>query len=133
MNYDEQNWNMLRTSCLRGGFPAEVRAQLIDDALFLARKGLLSYDFVMEFTKKLLSLETDYVVWNAALHHFDYMRSVIYMDQDQMYAHQRALFQVQIMYNFYKNFQIFSKIEKFCIKNLKSFAKNYRIILHKKL
>ncbi|XP_065214844.1 aminopeptidase N-like isoform X2 [Planococcus citri] len=93
VNYDLTNWIMLQRSAERGELPADVRAHLVDDALFLARRGQLSYDFAMDFTKSLLKLEKDYVVWNTALHQFGYMRSAIMIDGEQKYEDQRLLFE----------------------------------------
>lgn len=52
------------------------RAQLIDDALNLARAGYLNYDSALQITKY-LNEETDYIPWYAAIRAFDYLDRIL--------------------------------------------------------
>lgn len=79
MNYDVENWGNLATY-LNTDFKnisSTNRAQLIDDALYLARAGYLSYKVSLQITTY-LSKETDYIPWYAAVRAFDYLDSVLY-------------------------------------------------------
>jgi aminopeptidase N len=52
------------------------RAQLIDDALNLARGGYLNYGTALDVTKY-LSHETDYVPWKAAINAMNFIDSML--------------------------------------------------------
>lgn len=78
VNYDTNNWNLLKEALGNGEFPEIVRAQLIDDALFLGRKGSLGYEFALDFTSHLAGYkEKEYIVWNTVLRHLNYIRNIL--------------------------------------------------------
>ena len=52
------------------------RAQIIDDALNLARVGLLKYELALEVTSYLNS-ETEYIPWAAALTGLRYIEEML--------------------------------------------------------
>lgn len=68
VNYDEENWKMLIDYLLDPSkfknIGALNRAQLLDDALNLARAGRIDYPLVLNLTRY-LEHEKDYVPWQA--------------------------------------------------------------------
>ena len=76
VNYDAANWKLLIDYLLSENYnkihPVN-RAQLIDDALNLARAGELDYETALDLTTY-LSLENDYITWYAALNNLAYLR-----------------------------------------------------------
>jgi aminopeptidase N len=70
VNYDAQNWKMLATHLLnskpRNMLPPSTRAQLLDDALNLARAGILDYDLALNMTRYLTKKkEYNHVPWKT--------------------------------------------------------------------
>ncbi|XP_052869863.1 aminopeptidase N [Anopheles cruzii] len=80
VNYDERNWQMIVTHLQdrdkHGTIAATNRAQLIDDALNLARAGYLDYTVALNVTRYLVH-ETDYVPWKAAISALNYIDSML--------------------------------------------------------
>ncbi|KAG1678936.1 Aminopeptidase N [Nymphon striatum] len=77
VNYDTTNWKMLINQLQTNidEIPTTNRAQLIDDALDLAKAGLIDYDLALNITLY-LDKETEFVPWDAAivnLHYIDRM------------------------------------------------------------
>lgn len=56
------------------------RAQLIDDALNLARAGKLNYTIALDVTSY-LAHETEYLPWRAALNAINYLNDMLIKDQ----------------------------------------------------
>lgn len=82
VNYDMKNWVMLKRAFESGNLPRTTRAQLLDDALFFGRKGILDYTFVMDMTKILgYYIETEYTVWKPLLRHLNYIRNILIMQE----------------------------------------------------
>ncbi|XP_064118220.1 aminopeptidase N-like isoform X2 [Macrobrachium nipponense] len=81
VNYDLENWNLLMQQLRTNHEVIHVtnRAQIIDDALNLARAGYLPYDTALGLTSY-LSKERSYVVWKAALHNFQYLYDMFQHD-----------------------------------------------------
>lgn len=79
VNYNNSNWLLLATYLQTPNYvnisPIN-RAQLIDDALNLARTGYLGYDIALNITLY-LSSETDYIPWYAAVRAFDHLDGVL--------------------------------------------------------
>ncbi|XP_065349188.1 aminopeptidase Ey-like [Cloeon dipterum] len=75
INYDLKNWELLstalRTEKNHGGIPGLNRAQLIDDALDLARAGLLEYNSALNLLRYLRQ-EREYLPWRAAFSNLAY-------------------------------------------------------------
>ncbi|XP_063230525.1 aminopeptidase N-like [Bacillus rossius redtenbacheri] len=69
VNYDPENWRLL-AGYLDSEYLDEIhvlnRAQLLDDALNLARAGQLEYSVALPLTRY-LARETDYIAWYPAL------------------------------------------------------------------
>lgn len=81
MNYDDEGWKHL-ANCLNKedcyqNISTVSRAQLIDDALNLARAGRISYNNSLSITVY-LSHETDYIPWYAAARTFDYYNDLLW-------------------------------------------------------
>ena len=69
MNYDRANWQLIIEQLSRESYRdiATInRAQLVDDALNLARAGRLDYATALDVTSY-LAHETEYLPWKAAL------------------------------------------------------------------
>ncbi|PSN39002.1 Aminopeptidase N [Blattella germanica] len=76
VNYDDENWNLLIEYLATNDFEkihSVNRAQLLDDALNLARGGVISYDTALSITRY-LSQETDYIPWYSALTGLSYLK-----------------------------------------------------------
>lgn len=81
VNYDNHNWELLAdhllNSPLQNKFPAITRAQLLDDALNLARAGILGYDVALNMTRYLAKKEMDYVPWKAFHEHLKFLNLML--------------------------------------------------------
>lgn len=70
VNYDINNWqliaNYLQDPQNYSRIAATNRAQIVDDALTLARAGKLDYRIALNLTRYLVN-ESEYVPWRAAL------------------------------------------------------------------
>lgn len=79
VNYDEKNWDLLATYLKSDDYKniTEInRAQLIDDALNLARAGYLEYEHALKITLY-LKQETDYIPWYAAARALNYLDNLL--------------------------------------------------------
>uniref|UniRef100_A0A034V8K5 Aminopeptidase N n=2 Tax=Bactrocera dorsalis TaxID=27457 RepID=A0A034V8K5_BACDO len=80
VNYDADNWKAITTHLMqpqkyRSISPAN-RAQLIDDAMNLARGAYLSYETALNLTRY-LKHEMDHVPWKAAMTAFNFIDSML--------------------------------------------------------
>ena len=68
VNYDKKNWVLLADQLLRNHSAVHVinRAQIMDDALNLAKSDLLDYETALSVTGY-LSKEMEYIPWTSAL------------------------------------------------------------------
>jgi hypothetical protein len=77
VNYDIRNWRLLATQLLNSPpqdmLPATTRAQLLDDALNLARAGTLSYEVALNMTRYLATRESHYVPWKAVFENWRFL------------------------------------------------------------
>ena len=78
VNYDAQNWDLISATLLEDQTKIHRmnRAQVMDDALGLARGGLLEYSTALKTTEYLKS-ETDYIPWKSALTAFVYLEDMM--------------------------------------------------------
>ena len=68
VNYDTDNWQLIAQTLGEDhtAIHGVNRAQIMDDALNLAKSGLLDYDTALSMTAY-LSNEVEYIPWKAAL------------------------------------------------------------------
>lgn len=79
MNYDKTNWQLIIKQLNKNSFgniSTINRAQLIDDALNLARAGRLDYATALSVTSY-LAHETEYLPWKAAFTAMHYLDSML--------------------------------------------------------
>ncbi|XP_068228789.1 LOW QUALITY PROTEIN: aminopeptidase N-like [Palaemon carinicauda] len=74
VNYDDDNWNLIIQQLKTDHEVIHTinRAQIIDDAMDLARAGHLSYDIALDIYTY-LGNETEYVPWKSAVNKLDYL------------------------------------------------------------
>jgi hypothetical protein len=81
VNYDNHNWNLLAdhllNSPLENELPAVTRAQLLDDALNLARGGILGYSVALNMTRYLATKEVDFVPWKSFHEHLRFLNLML--------------------------------------------------------
>jgi aminopeptidase N len=74
VNYDNNNWNLIIKELheFHNNIPPLNRAQLLDDALNLARAGKLPYSVALDLTMY-LEHDKDYIPWAAALNALSFL------------------------------------------------------------
>lgn len=79
VNYDDDNWNLL-SKYLNGkdfkNISSLSRAQLLDDALNLARTGRLNFTTALSLTTY-LTREADYIPWTTAFRNLNFVNSMM--------------------------------------------------------
>lgn len=85
VNYDKENWKLIIEQLMDPQSFHKIsqanRAQLIDDAMNLARAEILDYTTALDITKY-LNHETDYVPWKAAINNLLYIDSMLIRSPD---------------------------------------------------
>lgn len=78
VNYDENNWDLLAKQLKADHRAIHVvnRAQIMDDALNLAKSGLLDYKTALSVTEYLRN-EEEYIPWASALSGFSYLNKML--------------------------------------------------------
>nr|CAD7437415.1 unnamed protein product [Timema bartmani] len=81
VNYDERNWELLTNHLMNTkedqSLPLATKAQLIDDALNLARAGHLEYPVALNLTRYLALKERNYVPWVTAMENLGHLRLLL--------------------------------------------------------
>jgi len=81
VNYDSRNWQLLGdhllNSPLQNELPPVTRAQLLDDALNLARGRILGYDVALNMTRYLATKEMDFVPWKSFHEHLRFLNLML--------------------------------------------------------
>ncbi|XP_043263382.1 uncharacterized protein LOC122403732 [Colletes gigas] len=80
VNYDVHTWELLQKFLLTknyGNIHAVNRAQLIDDALAMARTSRLNYTVALSLSLY-LHQETDYIPWITANRHLNFFQNMLY-------------------------------------------------------
>ncbi|KAH9380997.1 hypothetical protein HPB48_008211 [Haemaphysalis longicornis] len=101
VNYDPFNWRLLQSQLKDNPLAIHVlnRAQLIDDALDLAKHGFLAYDVALEFLE-LVRPDDDYMPWKAALdgiHDLDFLVYVKFVLENRFDAFTQGKRKVEVM------------------------------------
>ncbi|XP_071631576.1 aminopeptidase N-like [Temnothorax longispinosus] len=100
VNYDRTNWQMIIRQ-LKQNFTrisANNRAQLIDDALNLARAGKLDYNIAFDVISYLVR-EIEYFPWRAAFRGIDFLKDMLIKTP----SHDKfSLFVLKLLDNVYK-------------------------------
>ncbi|CAG0903835.1 unnamed protein product [Darwinula stevensoni] len=78
VNYDEKNWEALNKTLSESHEVIHVinRAQILDDALNLARAGLLNYTIALSLTQY-LGQEKSYIPWATTADNLSYLRRML--------------------------------------------------------
>lgn len=79
VNYDKENWKLLNDYLNSNNYTKLspiTRAQLIDDALNLARVGLLPYDVALNLTLY-LRREVDYIPWQTTFRNLNFLNTMM--------------------------------------------------------
>ncbi|XP_050685905.1 aminopeptidase N-like isoform X1 [Eriocheir sinensis] len=78
VNYEVADWGLISDQLMTGHTVIEVvtRAQLLDDALSLARGGYLTYDVPLDLVNY-LEKEVEYVPWSSAMDGFSYLEQML--------------------------------------------------------
>ena len=78
VNYDVENWNLIYEALKQNmsSIHRINRAQIIDDAMNLARAGSLEYDIALKLVDY-FKQETEYIPWKARLRSFRYIRKML--------------------------------------------------------
>uniref|UniRef100_A0A336KRZ8 Aminopeptidase N n=2 Tax=Culicoides sonorensis TaxID=179676 RepID=A0A336KRZ8_CULSO len=102
VNYDKRNWNLISNYLLDPNRFKEIattnRAQLIDDALNLARAGYLDYRIALDVTKY-LEHEDEYVPWKAAISALNFIDSMLIKSVDYSLFKEYYLHIITQIYN----------------------------------
>ncbi|CAG2055037.1 unnamed protein product [Timema podura] len=81
VNYDERNWELLTNHLMNTkedqSLPLATKAQLLDDALNLARAGHLEYPVALNLTRYLALKERNYVPWVTAMENLGHLRLLL--------------------------------------------------------
>lgn len=85
VNYDVENWQLLANYLQDPEKYSKIaptnRAQIIDDALTLARAGKLDYRIALNLTRYLIN-ESEYVPWRSALGALSFIESMLSSGSD---------------------------------------------------
>ena len=82
VNYNPKNWDMISEILKNNHESIHVmnRAQILDDAMNLARSTQLEYDIALKQTEYLTN-EKEYVPWSSAISGFSYLDEMLGRDQ----------------------------------------------------
>ncbi|XP_018306529.1 aminopeptidase N isoform X2 [Mycetomoellerius zeteki] len=109
VTYDRANWQMIIKQLNKENFKdisTINRAQLIDDALNLARASKLDYTIAFDVTSY-LAHEIEYLPWNAALNAMDYLNDMLIKTQGY---DKFRLYVLKLLDNVYKQVGFIDKV-----------------------
>ena len=95
VNYNLENWKLIGEQLRTNHSSIHImnRAQILDDAMNLARSNLLDYETALKQTEY-LKYEKEYVPWSSAIIAFNYLDSML--GRDQIYGEFAAYFIEQL-------------------------------------
>ena len=78
VNYDENNWRLIISALNKNisSIHRSNRAQLIDDAMNLARAGYLKYEIALQLIDY-LERDVEYIPWKSGLSNFKFIRKMM--------------------------------------------------------
>ncbi|XP_061102770.1 aminopeptidase N-like [Conger conger] len=119
VNYNPENWEKLlqQLETDHRKIPTRSRAQLIDDAFTLARKGKVNRTLPLRITKYLLK-DTEFIPWESAR---KYLENIILMfDRTEVYGTIKAYVRKLVgpLYDHFENFTWNSSIPDSCTAQL---------------
>ncbi|NWV74747.1 AMPN Aminopeptidase, partial [Dasyornis broadbenti] len=104
VNYNQENWDQLlnQLGTNHKVFPVINRAQIIDDAFNLARAKYINVTLALS-TTRFLSLETEYMPWQAALSNLQYFQKMF--DRSEVFGPMSRYMKKQVtpLFAYYKN------------------------------
>ncbi|XP_067008196.2 aminopeptidase N [Anabrus simplex] len=100
VNYDEDNWKLLQTALREETANIHLlnRAQLVDDALNLARAGYIPYATAFNITGY-LAVEEDYIPWLSGLNGLSFLNRRLLGHKDYSYFQTFVLNLLDKVYN----------------------------------
>ena len=110
VNYDEGNWNLI-LSALNNNMSSihrTNRAQLIDDAMNLARAGYLKYDIALQLVDY-LERDTEYIPWKSGLSSFQFIRKMLARTASYGYYKTYIKSKVEPIFNVISNTKYYEK------------------------
>ncbi|KAF4082996.1 hypothetical protein AMELA_G00135010 [Ameiurus melas] len=95
VNYDNENWHRLldQLTTNHQKIPVINRAQILDDAFTLARASIINITLALR-TTKYLSMEREYIPWEAALRSLSSLFAVF--DRNEVYGPMQAYLRKQV-------------------------------------
>lgn len=92
VNYDYENWKLIFNQLITNHTEIHAlnRAQILDDAMNLARSGLLTYNMALSLTTYLKN-ERHYLPWKAGFNSLAYINSMLIRTGDYHYFKVSAL------------------------------------------
>jgi aminopeptidase N len=101
VNYDYASWEIIIYGLYSNHTHIHPlnRAQLLDDALNLARAGKLNYALALKLTQY-LAYDEDYIPWAAALSAFSFLDRRLTNDEGHIYLKVHA-YSIDKYYHFY--------------------------------
>ncbi|XP_017334522.1 aminopeptidase N [Ictalurus punctatus] len=95
VNYDNENWQRLldQLTTNHQKIPVINRAQILDDAFTLARASIINITLALR-TTKYLSMEREYIPWEAALRSLSSLFAVF--DRNEVYGPMQAYLRKQV-------------------------------------
>lgn len=75
VNYDDENWELLLDNYYE--FPELTRAQLINDALNIAKANQLNYNIALRLLKSISKDLYGFLSWKSALSEFQFLHDML--------------------------------------------------------
>ena len=139
VNYDETNWKLIHSALVANvsSIHRVNRAQIIDDAMNLARAGSLSYDIASKLIDYLGTHEKEYIPWKSGLRSFQYKKKMLARHVRKLLTECQSTFEktsdnVEITCNggaLFVNALVIASVCKKWIRDCLRETKDFRVIL----